>query len=381
MSHSTVLVVISDASNVHEAEAQLDELLAPFDENTDVDPYVEWVDGPNRAVAFYREHPEHCPGEDGYGPEKPFDEFVTEGNLEAWREWMRQAVGAYHRSDRSKGVYDEGTDRYGAMSTYNPRSRWDWWALGGRWGGTFLLKQGVAAGARQRTLATLGEGTDNRKGLPPVTTTSEAILNEGHWGGDGDEVFDAKADLARKGDIDFEQMRTMAVLQAEVTYDKFEKATAGLEVAPTFQELARLAFVEAGVDPELEFRDFMPEEEDHDKRRAAWQAILDVARTQYREHPWMKVLADARLLDFFGSPHDTFCVNAGGRDKYIERARKDAGRTFALLVDGEWYEEGRMGWWGVVADEKDPDLWAREYWRKVDSLPDDVYLAVVDVHI
>src|SRR5262245_46231598 len=141
MSHSTVTVVLRNCATTEEALSDLAQVLEPFDENKeDVEPYPEWLDAEQvqRAQEFYREHPEYCDGEQG--PPKPFDEYVTEGNLEAWNEWTKQAAGAYGGNSPQHGIYDAEQDRFGYLCTYNPRSRWDWWELGGRWHGFYQLK-------------------------------------------------------------------------------------------------------------------------------------------------------------------------------------------------------------------------------------------------
>lgn len=56
-------------------------------------------------------------------------------------------------------------------------------------------------------------------------------------------------------------------------------------------------------------------------------------------------------------------------------------RTFAILYNGEWIEEGKMGWWAIVTDGKDDNTWKEEYQKVYDSIPEDYYLTVVDCHI
>ena len=49
--------------------------------------------------------------------------------------------------------------------------------------------------------------------------------------------------------------------------------------------------------------------------------------------------------------------------------------------DGEWFEKGEMGWWGVTFDEKPEDTWKiifSDYLKEVDP---DCLVTVVDFHI
>ncbi len=71
----------------------------------------------------------------------------------------------------------------------------------------------------------------------------------------------------------------------------------------------------------------------------------------------------------------------------IDQAKKsdilnlDEVRTFAVLKDGEWYERGSMGWWGMVSDEKAEEEWDAEFKKLIDGLPDDTLISVYDCHI
>jgi hypothetical protein len=55
--------------------------------------------------------------------------------------------------------------------------------------------------------------------------------------------------------------------------------------------------------------------------------------------------------------------------------------TFAVIKDGQWYEQGKMGWWGMVKDQKDAEQWASHFQTLVNSLPPEIRLTVVDCHI
>jgi len=67
------------------------------------------------------------------------------------------------------------------------------------------------------------------------------------------------------------------------------------------------------------------------------------------------------------------------RERYIKRVGSLT--TFAVLKDGNWYEKGNMGWWGMVSDEKGPGVWVEEFNKLIDGLPDDTLLSLYDCHI
>ena len=55
--------------------------------------------------------------------------------------------------------------------------------------------------------------------------------------------------------------------------------------------------------------------------------------------------------------------------------------TFAIVKDGEWFERGEMGWWGVVTNESDRSEWCAKYNELLNGLSDDTLLTLVDCHI
>ena len=116
MTHFAVLVV---GDNVEEQ-------MAPYDENLEVDPYIEeggdddytsiikalcWDNDPNNSyqVGFTRDST----------PQEILDNWSGPG------EWVKNDRGRYVR-----------------YSTYNPKSKWDWYVIGGRFSGSMRHKDG-----------------------------------------------------------------------------------------------------------------------------------------------------------------------------------------------------------------------------------------------
>ena len=54
---------------------------------------------------------------------------------------------------------------------------------------------------------------------------------------------------------------------------------------------------------------------------------------------------------------------------------------FALVKDGKWYEKGDMCWWGIVANEKEDEIWEEGFKKLISNLPDDTLITIVDCHI
>lgn len=64
---------------------------------------------------------------------------------------------------------------------------------------------------------------------------------------------------------------------------------------------------------------------------------------------------------------------------YVDRGMTPV--TFAVIKNGEWYQKGDMGWWGITTNEKDPADWDAEFQKLIDSVDDDTLLSVYDCHI
>jgi hypothetical protein len=314
MSHSTVLVIVREAGDPTEAEAEAERLLEPFNENTPVDRYKDYEQGSPSDFWLLRTLEKEG---------KPLAEPIT------WQA-IAEAYNERYAADGQPLIVDErGAYQW---STYNPRSKWDWYELGGRWQGFFPTKRPLAG----------------RRGRPGTLGSSS-----GHptW-----------ADLAQVKDIDWEHLRHVKRIEAEERYRAFE------ELVETLPE---------------DHRGYVP-----------WRVVLekyvtaddnsqiDAARAEYHAQHIVKAMRASTVesLHWADGPDDYF-YNDGGRERYIRDAEDSAGSTFAVLDGEEWHERGSMGWFGMVADEKDPEEWNAKFRSLVTTLPDDAWLAVYDVHI
>lgn len=211
-----------------------------------------------------------------------------------------------------------------AVNRTNPNKKWDWYQIGGRWSGYFKLKALASA------TATLGTASLISKMDPDYEAPGQD-----------------RADQCRKGDIDLEGMRDEKGKSAGETYDLFKRTLDGLPPITPWPTI-----------------------------REKHSPNIDAARTEYHEQPGVKALR-ANDKTAWLDPEDFECT----RDEHIERARRSAGITFAVVKDSKWYESGSMGWWGCVSDEKDPQEWQKQFASLLDGLPDTTLLTVVDCHI
>lgn len=291
MSHYTVLVIGENP----------EEQLAPFSENLEVPEYESDTvsqEEKDSFLAHYRE-------ENKISPEVNFEEaYAIYGENWNGNRWRKN----------QDGVWKE-------YSRYNPKSKWDWYSLGGRWLGFFKLKAGAV-------------GTVGRPG---------AFDNE--------PINPGNVDQARKCDIDFDAMRDEAGKEAGEYYDRFW-ALVGKQPLPNWTEIR----------------------ERHGKEK------IDDARNEYHNHPVTQLLNTSEEFKYEFLFEDIMKME-NTRADYVEQARRSRVVTFAVLYNGNWYEKGEMGWWGMVSNEKDQSEWNNEFYKLLENLPDNTLLSVYDCHI
>lgn len=349
MSHYTCLVIGED----------VDGQLAPYDENEPVEPYKSYWDSDEitrwegilresttrkRDPETKEEHEEECPPE----------QVLTQGEY-SLEDMRRVYMARYHSYEEPDREFVEGLEGFEVdeselderlhiddggiyeWSTYNPKSKWDWYQIGGRWTGYFKLKKHALAGA------TLGES------------------------GTFDNEPEHDADQARKGDVDIEWMRDDAGRRAAERWDRVNAVIGDLPAVLGWEDhyVGRLKLTDAGED----------------------SITIEQARSEYHAQPavvalkeWNESLPDEeKVLGWFGPDVESFQIP---RDEYIAEARDDAICPYAYLMGGEWHAPGKMGWFGSSTDtRKERRQFAREFNEFLDSLPDDTLLTLCDLHI
>jgi hypothetical protein len=173
MTHFTVLVRYE--GNLEDVNGTIEDMLEPYNENTEVERYKVYME--SKDITRMAEH---------------YKVDMTLPMVEAMLKLLS------HMDDwtgHEGGVdYDEnGAPKLYNWSTYNPKSKWDWYSLGGRWQGMLLLhvgKQGV-----------IGE--------QGVFSKNEPKIN---------------ADAAYLKDVDFTTMMSKDLARANATYDKAVEA-------------------------------------------------------------------------------------------------------------------------------------------------------------
>jgi hypothetical protein len=119
MSHYCVGVIINNTNNI---EADIEKILAPYDENLEVEPYIyktkaELIQqAKNYKLRIQREI------------EEDVDHTITEYEQSYLNAQTDEDF--YNLEHEYYNTYNENGDE---LSTYNPQSKWDWWVIGGRW--------------------------------------------------------------------------------------------------------------------------------------------------------------------------------------------------------------------------------------------------------
>ncbi len=203
----------------------------------------------------------------------------------------------------------------------NPDARWDWWVVGGRWSGFF-------------------------KPLPGK------IGEVGQAGVFGNEAPVGLVDQIQAKDVDFMGMVEDARIKAEKEFTEFEGLTRNLEPPPCVW----------------------------DQFQARFESI-DEAREVWGDNAWIAALRKAHRVSLFTDPVDYWCIYDGGRKTFIERASHNALSTYAVVKDGNWYERGKMGWWGMASDEMSQQEWNVKILELLNDLDPEQWLTNVDCHI
>ena len=124
MSHFSVMVIAK-------YEDMIEDLLAPYNENIEVDPYIR------------RTKEEMIRDSKSYA--KRIKELLAEEPERELSQWDQAYLDAktdedfYEAKKEEDGLYDDDGNE---LSTYNPKSKWDWYEIGGRWRGGFKTKDG-----------------------------------------------------------------------------------------------------------------------------------------------------------------------------------------------------------------------------------------------
>ncbi len=374
MSHFTVLVITDKAADVAKALAPFHEFECTGDDNEyiqDIDKtdemraefmgrktsrLVDPADGSLHepyADRFYREMTAEEKGKSSsintrikFIPDGWAEIEVMEKDISTFAEWAAGWAGSSivkpgEQIDKAKDhkygyiLVDDAGEVVKIIDRTNPRAKWDWWQVGGRWSGMMRVKEGAV-------------GTKGTPGLMGSQRSAEGV------------------DICRAGDLDLETMLRLDQERRASKWDGAEQAYNATEASdPSGRTLAQSL--------------------------ARYKDIIDGFRAALNDPDSGVTGPISKLIDENEEASDLrrrvgrlywdhgIDETSGDRESYIGAAT--AFSTYAVVKDGQWYEKGEMGWWGMASNEISEAEWQAKFTDLLRDLPPEKVLTVCDCHI
>ena len=234
---------------------------------------------------------------------------------------------------------DENGEIVKIIDRTNPNAKWDWWVVGGRWRGLMIPKD-------------LSQAEKGENGLMGSNFNPDGV------------------DVCQVKNLDLAAMKEKQIQHMKDRYSKAFKK---------FHEQKRRDdenYVEISFE---EFNDLIIKKgQASNNLRAAWKAIDEkgsyanfIDEKKNAGDPDAILFRDTPISDWEGIVEW----------KTLDQALEDVApfSTFAVLMDGKWYEKGEMGWWAMVAGED--ENWSSKFADLFASLDGEKWLTVVDCHI
>lgn len=251
-------------------------------------------------------------------------------------------------------VIDERGEVVKVVDRTNPNRKWDWWQVGGRYTGKFAPNYDPDKDPANVEKCWICRGTglrdddlgrEHRKQDP--TYKCNGCRGSGKTPVWPTKRVKVESDQIQVNDIPLQELADEKERQAAKTYDEFHRIVAGRPV-PVWSEV-----------------------------RERHPGDVEAARKEYRENP---VIVDLNKSDEFRWDFDVKLATLS-REEYLARARTRAITAFAVVKDGQWYEQGKMGWWGAVSNEIDDEVWQTQLNSMLQALDPTDWITVVDCHI
>ena len=263
--------------------SNVEEQLAPYDENIEV--------------------PEYRSGDVTEEDKQEMLKYYNSSRTDEKKYTSFEECYAVHGEDWNGNKWrkdDNGV--WACYSTYNPKSKWDWYEVGGRFSGAYIthVKDGVE--------------------LQPE--------NFGQWYGEG-------VDSIEKKHIDFDAIRKEAEDEAREKYRY---------VASLFED---------GVIPHIKMKWKNVVQMFEGK---PLKELDNIYQAQDGVIKWEEISKKHKNDEKF-STYDIIDDFQCTENEYVELAGKKSFLPFAVVKNGEWYERGEMGWWAMVSNEKSEEEW------------------------
>lgn len=295
----------------------------------------------NYREGWYEEKPHDLiPGHTDKRLKVPEGFVAEEVNTKDHKSFQEWASGYYGRKVVPHGgTIDRDEDhKYGyiqlaedgtvakVIDRTNPRKRWDWYVLGGRFSQRLKLLPGHG-------------GQTGEPGVGALMHPERYPRKEGY------------ADVAQKQAIDWHGMAADAEREGRALYRKWHSIVAPHEMPQSWEHM----------------------------REVVHKGNIEAARKAYHDQPAIKALnASEEFKWWWGDLVGEFTQ---GEENYAELCRLRSIPGLAFVKDSQWFEQGTMGWWGVVHDETDEREWKRRIQALLDATPPDTLISIYDCHI
>lgn len=145
MSHFLVGVIIPKTTEPQRIKKQVEAMLQPFDENLTLPRYIEYtkeqlIEKGKKEIQDYKEsvYDKYLADPEAYAKttSNPAHLGYVKNEFPKKLQWTDEEIYQEEiKWDEPEDITPEG----GRYSTSNPKSKWDWWRIGGRWDGVLSL--------------------------------------------------------------------------------------------------------------------------------------------------------------------------------------------------------------------------------------------------
>lgn len=222
-------------------------------------------------------------------------------------------------------LLDQSGDVVRVIDRTNPNKRWDWYQLGGRYSGRLLPKRG----------------------------TDSASKGKRSWTNEDQEIVGF--DTCQVCDLDMEAMQ----------------AQRSAERLAWINEIVTKSGLDRGdVDRAIKAKPIF---------HAEWMTLPEPRPRGGEYHDWLRAKGELGAICATASNAVWELPEVGDLSVAEWITQAPAITSFAVVKDGQWFENGRMGWWAVVHDEKAD--WEQRFIELFASLRPDQFVSIVDCHI
>jgi len=273
-----------------------------------------------------------------------FREFVEDYHE---RECLTQAefeVMKAAKSDSIKygyAIVDDAGEIVKIIRRSNDNAKWDWWVLGGRYKGKLIAKPGADTLSGRR--------------------------------GTGDSSFSNGVDVCQFKDLDLKAMYEYRRNMHRKAWAEVVRETRAKFPGSTEEQLA--AVWGKYRDTSASLRKRWEDEEDS----GAFHKWIDDREAEADEEAVFLRSEMVKAMTHTADWRAGMEAPTGDIKAWIDGARPMT--CWGFVRDGEWFEKGEMGWWGMSNDEFSEEQWHSKCSDMFGEMDPEKWIAMIDCHI